>query len=141
MNRRNLKLDKHGISKKRYKELCGFCEQYPEWKQTLKGIDLLPSKELDGMPSNPNKGQSDVVGNMVAKIDTLREKCGLIERTAQKASADLWRFIIKSVCYEVPITYLLMVDEMPCGKTAFYEARRYFFYLLDIEKKKLEHKG
>ena len=32
MNKRDLKLDKYGISPKRYKELCGFCEQYPEWK-------------------------------------------------------------------------------------------------------------
>ena len=36
MNKRNLVLDKYGISGKRYKELCGFCEQYPEWLSELK---------------------------------------------------------------------------------------------------------
>ena len=35
MNKRKLKFDDLEISGKRYKELCGFCEQYPEWKSQL----------------------------------------------------------------------------------------------------------
>ena len=85
MNKRQLNLEKYGISGKRYKELCGFCEQYPEWKNQLKF-------------SNDSQ------------------------------------YIIKSVCYEVPVTYLIACEGMPIGKSAFYEMRRYFFYLLDKNK-------
>ena len=47
MNKRQLNLEKYGISGKRYKELCGFCEQYPEWKNQLKyNNDTLLERSL-----------------------------------------------------------------------------------------------
>lgn len=135
MNKRKLNLSKHGISGKRYKELCGFCEQYPEWVDKLKyKTDTVKSKEITDMPIPPF-GSSDQTGNLATERVELQKKCELIEQTAIEASADLYQYIIKAVCYEVPVHYLISVEEMPLGKSAFYELRRYFFFLLDKNKK------
>lgn len=107
MNKRILKLEDYGISNKRFKELSGFCEQYPEW---LKKIENEKDKD---------------------KRELLLRKITLIEETARKAEKDLSEYIIKSVCFERPLKYLICVDEMPCSRSSFYDARRYFFYLLD----------
>lgn len=134
MNKRNLNLEKYGISGKRYKELCGFCEQYPEWKKQLKySNDTVKSIEITDMPITHNN--ADATGNLAIKRIGLEEKCALIEDTARQTSDDLSQYIIKSVCYEVPVTYLIACEEMPISKSAFYEMRRYFFYLLDQNKK------
>lgn len=134
MNKRNLNLEKYGISGKRYKELCGFCEQYPEWKKQLKySNDTVKSIEITDMPITHNN--SDTTGNLAMKRYELEKKCALIEDTARQTSDDLSQYIIKSVCYEVPVTYLIACEEMPISKSAFYEMRRYFFYLLDQNKK------
>lgn len=134
MNKRNLNLEKYGISGKRYKELCGFCEQYPEWKNQLKyNKDTVKSLEITDMPITHNN--SDATGNLAIKRTELEKKCQLIEETAKQAGNDLSQYIIKSVCYEVPVTYLIACEGMPLGKSAFYEMRRHFFYLLDQNKK------
>lgn len=134
MNKRNLSLEKYGISGKRYKELCGFCEQYPEWVNELKNKNSTEkSPEITGMPVC--HGNSDATGNLAIRRAELQIKCKLIEQTAIQASADLYQYIIKAVCYEVPVTYLLACEDMPCSKAAFYDTRRYFFYLLDQNKK------
>ena len=133
MNKRQLNLEKYGISGKRYKELCGFCEQYPEWKNQLKfSNDTVKSIEITDMPITHNN--VDATGNLAIKRVGLEEKGRLIEEIAELAGEDLSQYIIKSVCYEVPVTYLIACEGMPIGKSAFYEMRRYFFYLLDKNK-------
>lgn len=133
MNKRQLNLERYGISGKRYKELCGFCEQYPEWVNELKfNRDTVRSLEITDMPIC--HGNSDVTGNLAIRRTELEKKCDLIEKTAVQAGKELSRYIIKSVCYEVPVTYLIACEGMPLGKSAFYEMRRHFFYLLDINK-------
>lgn len=133
MNKRELNLEKYGISGKRYKELCGFCEQYPEWKNQLKyNKNTVKSLEITDMPITHNN--SDATGNLAIKRIVLEKKCKLIEETAKQAGEDLSQYIIKSVCYEVPVTYLIACEGMPLGKSAFYEMRRYFFFLLDQNK-------
>ena len=135
MNKRNLVLDKYGISGTRYKELCGFCEQYPEWLRELKHkTHTVGSPEITDMPIPPHSNASKTEQLAVRRAE-LEEKCKLIEQTAIQASGDLYQYIIKSVCYEVPYTYLQTVEEMPCSRSAFYDARRYFFYLLDQNKR------
>lgn len=136
MNKRDLKLDKYGISKKRYKELCGFCEQYPEWKRQIRNSTFISAVDMDGMPHNPNKGTADTTANAALSLMRKKECCELIERVAKMASSDFYSFIIKSVCYEVSVTRLLTIDRMPCSQSSFYDLRRYFFYLLDKEKQR-----
>ena len=134
MNKRNLVLDKYGISSKRYKELCGFCEQYSEWLKELKyKTHAVGSPEITDMPIPPRTNESKTE-KLALRRATLEEKCKLIEQTAIEADADLYQYIIKSVCYEVPYTYLATVEEMPCSRSCFYDTRRKFFYLLDKNK-------
>ena len=135
MNKRNLNLEKYGISGKRYKELCGFCEQYPDWINELKyHTDTVGSKEITDMPISPHNN-SDQTGNLAVHRVELQKKCELIKQTAIEADPELYQFIIKSVCYEVPVHYLQSVEGMACSTAAFYDKRRYFFYLLDKNKK------
>lgn len=134
MNKRELKLEKYGISSKRYKELCGFCEQYPEWVDELNyKTDTVGSKEITDMPIPPHN-TSDRTGNLAIRRVELQKKCELIEQTAIQANLDLYQYIIKSVCYEHPFWYLQDIMSMPCSQRAFYDARRYFFYLLNKNK-------
>lgn len=135
MKKRNLVLNSYGISPKRYKELCGFCEQYPEWKKTLKyENDTLKSKIITDMPIAPS-GNGDQTGTLAIKRVELQQKCELIESTAKEASEDLWQYIIDSVCHEQSLNYLQTIKGMPCSRATFYDIRRYFFYLLDKNKK------
>ena len=134
MNKRDLRLEKYGINKHRYKELCGFCEQYPDWKVILRDYTYLKGKEISDMPGSPNRGTNDMVAKDAIKLSQIESNCRLIENVAKKADDEFWEFIIKSVCYRVPVTYLIAVEGMTIEKSAFYERRRYFFYLLDEEQ-------
>lgn len=134
MNKRNLKLNEYGISGKRYKELSGFCEQYPEWKELLDNDTFgIAAESVDGMPKAQNK-ISDKTGQIAVDRVEIEKKKNMIDEAARKASSDLAQYIIKSVCYEVPFWYLQDIMKMPCSRNAFYDARRYFFYLLDKKK-------
>lgn len=136
MNKRQLKLEKYGISKKRYKELCGFCEQYPEWKAFLaNNIDALKSKEIDGMPYSNVGLLSDQTASLAIKRAEIQNKVDLIENTAKEASPEMWELIIKSVCYEVPFWYIRDIINAPISRVPFYDIRRYFFWLLDKRKR------
>ena len=134
MNKRELKLTEYGISSKRYKELCGFCEQYPEWKIELENKDnTLKSKEISGIAVSTT-GKSDPTADLAIKRSVLSKKCKIIEECARKADEDLAEYIIKSVCYEQPFWYIRDIMMVPCSRAAFYDKRRYFFYLLNKEK-------
>lgn len=135
MNKRKLKLEKYGISSKRYKELCGFCEQYPDWLLWLKhNNDTLSGRGMDGMPHSKTNSTSDETASLAIKRATIQAKIDLIEKTAKEASPDLWQYIIKSVCYEQPFWYIRDIMEAPINRSSFYDHRRYFFYLLDQRK-------
>jgi len=138
MNKKKLKFSDFGISNKRYKELCGFCEQYPEWKQKLKNESFIKAVQYGDEPKPANHENSDTTAKHAMMMLKLKRNCELIEKVAKMADPDLWEYIIKSACYEVSTTYLLNWDNIYLSKSAFYERRRYFFYLLDIEKNKTE---
>lgn len=134
MNKREIKLDKYGISRKRYKELCGFCEQYPDWKKEIQDYSYLKPafKTSEGRGGG---GTSDPTYEAALKMERFIDNCALIERVAQTADPEYWEYIIKSVCYEVPINYLITVEGLSITQCPFYQRRRYFFYLLDKERK------
>jgi hypothetical protein len=133
-NKRNLKLDDYGISNKRYKELCGFCEQYTEWKdELLYKKDTVKSKQITDMPMSTSRGNP--MEELVIRRTDLDEKCKIIEQTAIQADSELYQYIIKSVTEEVPYWYLRDIMGMPRCKDDFYASRRYFFFLLDKNKR------
>lgn len=130
MNRRQIRLEKCGISNNRYAELRSFCKQYPEWVDELKyKVDTVKSPCLDGMPKTTEVANQ--TASLAVRRAQLEEKCKVIEQTAIAADADLYQYIIKSVCYGEPMWYLRDIMGMPCERDAFYDARRYFFFLLD----------
>jgi hypothetical protein len=133
-NKRELKLDKYGISSKRYKELCGFCEQYPDWKKELLQYSVVKSPIISDMPKAP-MNNSDTTGEMAVRRCEKESKCTLIEETAIETSTEFAQYLIKSICYEVPVNYLISYEEMPLAKSQFYELRRKFFFILDKNKK------
>ena len=135
MKKRALTLQKYGISSKRYKELCGFCEQYPEWKKEL--LELEPSvksQRIDGMPYSQTNNISDETAVLAIKRTALLNKIELVEETAKEASQEMWEYIIKSACYEQPFWYLRDVAKIPMSQATFSDRRRYFFYLLSKKR-------
>lgn len=136
MNKRELKLSKYGISGKRVKELCGFCEQYPDWKKELTNHAFISAVQYGNEPRPSNHDNADTTAKHAIKLLRYKRNCDLIEKVAKEVDSENWQSLIKAICYEVPIYYLISVEEMHLSPSAFYERRRYFFYLLDMEKNK-----
>lgn len=137
MNKRELRLENFGITSKRYKELCGFCEQYPEWKAFLAtNENAVKSKKIDGVSHSTTNSKNDETADLAIKRTVLQNKVDMIESIAKEVDPGLWECIIKSVCYECPFWYIRDILNLPVSRTSFYAKRRYFFYLLDQEKKK-----
>ena len=135
MSKREIKLDKFGISRKRYKELCGFCEQYPEWKSAINSFPYSKGISYDGMPKSVTNSFHSTTEDAAIKLEKYLNNINLIEEVAKKADADYWQYLIDSVCFEVPMNYLITVKGMNLSQFPFYKKRRYFFYLLDQAKK------
>ena len=134
-NKRDLKLDDYGISKHRYWELKSFCLQYREWKDELEyKKDTLKSKVITDMPMPPSR-TGNPQEDLAIRRTELESKCKVVEQTAIQADAEIYQYIIKSVTEEVPCWYLEEIMGMPCCRKDFYAARRYFFFLLDKNKK------
>ena len=136
MNKRKLKFDDFGITSKRYKELCGFCEQYPDWKKELDNHAYISAVRYDNEPKPSNHDNSDTTAKHALKMLKWRRNVELIEKCAKWADKDIWEYIIRSACYEDSYEYLNSMQNLHMSRSAFYEKRRYFFYLLDIEKNK-----
>lgn len=134
MNKRDLKLGKYGISGKRYKELCGFCEQYPDWKKEITNHAFISAVNYSGDPKPSNHDNSDSTAKHALRMLKYKRNVDLIEKVAKETDSEHWLYIIKAVCYEVPINYLISVEGMDLSLSVFYDRRRYFFYLLDQEK-------
>lgn len=133
MNKRRLRLKESGISDKRYMELKAFCEQYPEWKDKLK--HQKHTVKSIGISDAPLAARiTDQTQALAMEHIELEKKCKMIEQTAIEADADLYSYIIQSVCYEAPYKYL-QCHGIPCSRASFYDARRHFFYLLNKNKK------
>lgn len=137
MNKKKLKLKDHGISKSRYMELRGFCGQYPEWKQEIGNHAYISSVTYKTTPGNPNKGTTDMTGNTAIKLERFQRNIDLIETIAKRVDDVYWKAIIDMVCYDMSPAYCIAINELPLSQSVLYERRRYFFYLLDIEKCKI----
>lgn len=146
MDKRKLKFDELEISGKRYKELCGFCEQYPEWKEKLNGMTYIRAVQYGNEPQPSNHNNSDTTQKHAIRALALKRKVDMIEKCAKKVDEDyskkegkrynIWKYIIRSACYEESYEFLSGIKELHMSRTSFYERRRYFFFLLDMEKKK-----
>lgn len=134
MNKRGIKLDKYGISKKRYKELCGFCEQYPEWCRAVKEVSFIKGVSYDPSPKSITNAVSSPVEVAAIKNELMLSKINLIETVAKDVDKEYWKQMLDVICYKAPLGYMIDVGGLRMSRSAFYERRRYFFYLLDQKK-------
>jgi hypothetical protein len=144
-------MKKYGISKYRVDELKGYCLQYNEWRDNLKyNIDAVKGQQITGMPFGG--GTSNSTMDMAMRRELLFQKCQTIEQTMIEAITtlkkgdtncllydgdyqDIYNHLIKAVTNDdVNYTYLWEVMNIKIGRDAFYQFKRYFYYLLDKNK-------
>ncbi|MBO7450923.1 MAG: hypothetical protein J6U54_11210 [Clostridiales bacterium] len=125
--------NKYYISKQRYYELKHFCLQYHEWKMGLQELDIYP--RIDN-------GERVLIGDVAKPVEMLAEMRGrylqnmdLVEKTAQEADKDIWKFILIGVTEGVAYEFLYSRLEIPCSKDIYYDRYRRFFWLLDNARK------
>ena len=93
--RRDLKLDKYGISKEAYRELRSFCLQYEEKKARLQQLRSIASAPITGMPGKNEPGNPTAKhAEMAVKLSN---DIAMIEQSALEASGNLQR-IYHSAC-------------------------------------------
>jgi hypothetical protein len=150
-NKRDLRLDKYGISKHRYGELKNFCLQYGEWRDELKyKTDAVKSPQITGMPFVG--GISDSTANLAMRREILFRNCQVVEQTMIQAITtlkkgntkeyvwngdfqELYPHMIKSITNEdINYDYLFLNMNIPIGRDTYYQIRRYFYFLLDKNK-------
>lgn len=124
MRIRDMKLSDYDISQAKYNELKYFCMQYEEKKRALANGYGLRSVVQDGMPRGNSVGnptEQRAIRNLMLKNDI-----ELIEQTAKEAAPELYPYLLENVAGGMKYEYM----DVPTGRRQFYEARRYFFYLL-----------
>ena len=119
IRKRDMKLSDHNISRDKYNELKYFCLQYWQKKQEIDRNYGIDGFSQDGMPRGTSS--SNPTEKKALRIAQLKR-----EQTAMEADAEIYPWILKNVTSGVPYEYM----DVPMGRKKFYEARRYFFFLL-----------
>lgn len=134
MDKKDIDLEKYGISKHRYRELKAFCMQYQEWKEFLKNNnDTVKSLEITDMPLC--HGNSDQTCSLATKRAELSKNIEMIEKCAEKSSIEFKNNLIQNVCNGTSVERMIDIDRIPISKNVFYNYRRIFFINLDKVKK------
>ena len=124
VKKRDMKLSDYNISRAKYNELKYFCMQYEEKKRELNSSYGLGAVVNDGMPHGTTAGNP--VEQRAIRNVMLQRDIELIEQTAIEADPAIYKYILENVSEGNPYEYM----DVPAGRRQFYEARRYFFYLL-----------
>lgn len=119
------KKNKYWISKHRHLELKHFCLQYPEWKEHSREVSWWRASDGRGDPQ-----WSDPVAGAAYNRERLVANIRMVEKCAQDASDELWKYILKAVTEDLSYVNLRMVYEIPCSKDMYYDRYRKFFWLL-----------
>lgn len=122
--KRDMKLSDYNISRAKYNELKYFCMQYEDKKRELHGNYGLGAVVSDGMPHGSTVGNP--VEQRAIRNVMLQKDIEMIEQTAIEADAEISPYILENVTEGNPYEYM----NVPAGRRQFYEARRYFFFLL-----------
>lgn len=128
---RNISWEKYGISKYRYRELKFFCLQYKEKKEKIRR-GLTRGAAVQTTSTGNSKVESQAINNVryAADVEAIEECC-------KEAHKDLAPYILQSVTEDITYEAIISQKRIPYGKTDFYAARRYFYYLLDMRLKKV----
>mgnify|MGYP000023976886 FL=1 len=124
IRKRDMKLSDHNISRDKYNELKYFCLQYWQKKQEIDRNYGIDGFSQDRMPRGTSS--SNPTEKKALRIAQLKRDTELIEQTAIEADTEIYPWILKNVTSGVPYEYM----DVPMGRRKFYEARRYFFFLL-----------
>lgn len=116
------------ISKNKYQELKFFCMQYKEKKTELEDAYGLCAVAADGVPGGSKIGKP--TENRAVRNAELEHEVKIIEESAERVSKTLAPYILNNVTEGIAYEYM----NVPCGRKQFYEARRYFFYLLSLRR-------
>lgn len=128
VRKREMKLSDYHMSQAKYNELKYFCMQYHEKKQELQNGYGLKAVVNDGMPKGNFPGKPTECAAI--KNVMLRGDLELIEQTAKEADPGIYEWLMKNVTEGIPYEWM----DVPMGRKQFYEARRYFFYLLSQKR-------
>ena len=124
------KRNKWYINKERYYELKHFCLQYPEWKKKLAELSYATYPQqlgfigADGKLCNPTEKRAierDIYQSCIEKVD----------RALEDTDRELAVYILQSIAWGRPFSYLQTVMRIPCCKDVFYDRYRKFFWILD----------
>lgn len=122
---------KYQIDKHVFYSVLHYAYNYNEWAKALSGItDSSKAITYSDMPKGFDP-EADPTAEIAIRREKLRDKMRPIEEAAQEADADLWRYIMLGVTNE-DVTYnsLRVLRGIPCGKNAYYEMRRRFYWIL-----------
>ena len=146
MRERRINLSHWGISRWAYEELKAFCRQYPEKMAKanallgIRGGSRLEEHHLSNgtviyaaMPHG--NGVSDPVADAAAKRAPLLADCDLIDRVAAATAGGKWASaLVLNCCHGVGYENLDPAVLPNSSRTAFFQARREFFFRLHEEK-------
>lgn len=118
------------IERHRYYELKHFCLQYPIWKKVYLSLDGANKSSTSFIEVS----KSDSNGDPVAKIAEARifyaDRIEMVERAARETDPQIGSYILKAVTEGLSYDILKVREAIPCGKDAYYELYRRFFWLL-----------
>lgn len=126
---RNVSWEQYGISKFRYRELKYFCMQYREKKEKIRR-GLTRGSAVSSSAAGLSKVEQQAINNIRYEKDVR-----MIEEAAAEAHKELAQYILMSVINDMTYEDIMKKITIPYGKTDFYGARRYFYYILDEKMK------
>ena len=128
--RKPKRTSKYWVEPEIFDNVVTFCRCYPVW---IKELQTLPDPsrairyDKDKVQSS---GDYDATAELAMKRVGIEQKVNLIETTAQLASPELWKWIIKGVTSKDYTVQDLINQGMPAGKDLYAKQRAYFYYLI-----------
>jgi hypothetical protein len=122
---------KYYLDKHIYYSTIHYAYNYNEWKKQLSGLtDTSKAITYSDMPKGFNP-EADPTADLVARRIKILDRILPIEEAAKEAGDDLWEYILLgAVNEEVSYIHMKTLKNIPCGKNAFYEMRRKFYWIL-----------
>lgn len=106
--KRQLNLQRYGMSEQRYSELKLFCFQYPKWEKALK---------------NTHRLSEDALSDYLQKVGYIQEALEKAIATDQYIYGEMLRSITMGIKYDDL--------NIPVARTVFFQIRTAFFVNLD----------
>lgn len=121
----------------RYYELKHFCMQYPLWKRECRRLTSA-AMEAGGWVPSVSTDNSHTPSSPVTKYLEERlyysDRIKMVEKAAMGTDESLSGYILEAVTKGISYEKLKARTNIPCGKDAYYNLYRKFFWLLSRER-------